>query len=93
MTHDGPCGSATALDKTTKIDEGADIVFGSPCLYDLLKADKGQRIIANIHGHCHDGAPADKITDGVRVFNPGSLKFSECGELTLRKVDGLWKVA
>jgi Icc-related predicted phosphoesterase len=94
MTHDGPAGSSTAIDRTTKMNEG-DILFGSPYLYNLLKEDKGKKIIANVHGHVHDGSPADKITDGVRILNPGSLKFGEFAELILRrdKDTGVWRVA
>ena len=72
MTHDGPFGSSTAIDKTTRIDEG-DIQFGSQYLAYLIKEDGGKRFIANVHGHVHDGSPADKITNKVRILNPGSL--------------------
>ncbi len=92
MTHDGPQSSATAIDKTTRMHEDSDIIFGSPFLYKLIKNDKGDRIVANVHGHAHDGASADKITDGVRVFNPGSLKYGEFASLRLTKESGHWKV-
>ena len=82
MTHDGPQSSSTTQDKTTKIDEG-DILFGSSHLFQLLKNDGGKKIFANIHGHAHDGSPCDKITDGVRIINPGSLKYGEYAELVL----------
>jgi Icc-related predicted phosphoesterase len=84
MTHDGPYSSSTTQDKTSKIDEG-DILFGSKHLYSLLKNDGGKKIFANIHGHAHDGSPGDKITHGVRVINPGSLKYGEYAELVLVK--------
>ncbi len=64
-----------------------------------LRADNGSRIILNLHGHAHAGAPADKLSNdegwpGVRVLNPGSLKYGECAELVLKKgTDGLWAIA
>ena len=77
MTHDGPHYSATTIDKTTKLDEDKNILFGSEYLYSMLKEDAGKRVVANLHGHVHDGAPCDKVTDKVRVLNPGSLKYGE----------------
>ena len=73
--------------------ESGDIIFGSPALSQLLKEDKGQRIVANIHGHVHQGSPADSIMDLTKVFNPGSLKYGEFAELILKQVQGVWKVA
>jgi Icc-related predicted phosphoesterase len=99
MTHDGPQTSGTAIDKTTRIEEG-DIYFGSPYLRTVLKNDTGKgRFVGQVHGHAHDGTPADKITDGgVRVLNPGSLKFGEFAELFLERQDAEgngshWKIA
>lgn len=43
----------------------------------MLKEDAGKRVVANVHGHVHDGAPCDKVTDKIRVLNPGSLKYGE----------------
>ena len=50
--------------------------------------------MANIHGHTHDGAPCDKITNKIRVLNPGSLKYGEFAQLSLAKDSetGKWKV-
>ena len=92
MTHDGPHFSATTIDKTTKLDQSADIMFGSQYLYNLLKEDAGKTFIANIHGHAHDGSPSDKITDKIRIINPGSLKFGEFAQLKLVKDEKGWRV-
>lgn len=94
MTHDGPHFSATAIDKTSKMKDSKNILFGSEYLYELLKKDEGKRFLANIHGHAHDGAPCDKITDEIRIMNPGSLKYGEFAQLTLAKdpSTGRWKV-
>ena len=94
MTHDGPHFSATTIDKTTRLKERKDILFGSEYLYNTLREDGGKRFVANIHGHAHDGAPCDKITDNIRVLNPGSLKYGEFAQLTLAKdpSNGRWKV-
>lgn len=93
MTHDGPQGSATALDKTTRMNEKSDIIFGSPSYAKFLLEHQG-RVVVAMHGHAHDGTPLDKI-DNVRVLNPGSLKFGEFAEVVLREnsTDATWFLA
>ena len=92
MTHDGPQGSATTLDKTTLLEEKSDIIFGSQHLYTYLKDNQG-KVVVNIHGHVHDGAPMDKV-ENVKICNPGSLKYGEFAEMVLREnADGTWKVS
>lgn len=91
MTHDGPCTSATAIDKYTRMTEGT-IHFGSQHLFEYLKENQG-KVVVNVHGHAHDAAPMDKINN-VRVVNPGSLRDGEFAELTLKEnADGTWRVA
>ena len=72
--------------------------FGSAGLAKLLM-DEREHLIANIHGHCHDGAFLDNVRgekgagNTFPVVNPGSLHQHEYGTLTLDKVDGKWRVA
>lgn len=96
MTHDGPQGSTTAIDSTTRMADNGVIHFGSPYLAKTLKED--DCIFLNIHGHVHDGSSIDKLTnDGsVRVLNPGSLKYGEFAELFLVKdfvKDDRWRIS
>ena len=93
MTHDGPMGSATAIDKTTRMNENSDIIFGSPSYAKYIEDHQG-RVVVAVHGHVHDGTPLDKI-DNVRILNPGSLKFGEFAEVVLRENPQYctWRVA
>ena len=91
MTHDGPKGSATTQDKTSKFTEGI-ISFGSTHLAEFLR-DNQERVVVNVHGHAHEGTALDKILR-VRVINPGSLMFGEYGLLRLeRNLENRWKIA
>mmetsp|Transcript_13068 Transcript_13068/g.9470 ORF Transcript_13068/g.9470 Transcript_13068/m.9470 type:complete len:100 (-) Transcript_13068:35-334(-) len=91
MTHDGPRGLSTTVDKTTHLGKGA-IIFGSKLFYDAL-LDNQDRVVCCIHGHCHDGSNVDKIND-LRVINSGALKFGEFGEINITEgPDSLWRVS
>ncbi len=41
MTHDGPHFSATTIDRTTRLTENRNILFGSEYLYNILEEDAG----------------------------------------------------
>mmetsp|Transcript_24061 Transcript_24061/g.23687 ORF Transcript_24061/g.23687 Transcript_24061/m.23687 type:complete len:96 (+) Transcript_24061:307-594(+) len=91
MTHDGPFGSSTTLDKTERQSQGV-IHFGSPAFTEILKNNQ-ERVVCNIHGHCHEGSNVDKINK-LRIINSGALMFGEFGEITLAEnSDGKWRVS
>lgn len=74
MTHVGPQGVATTLDDS-KDPGGPPISSGSAALRRaLLDPALQERVIANVHGHTHH-APGQAWLGGVRVINPGSLRY------------------
>ena len=87
MTHDGPRGSAT----TQWTDQDGTLTFGFQCLSDLLLKQKN-RILFNVHGHCHDGAFQCALNNEVQVYNPGSLKNGKFASISIIKHEGKWKM-
>ena len=87
MTHDGPDTSATT---THWHDEEGQVRFGSPAQAELIKEHK-DRLLMNLHGHCHAGNTFD-YEMGAPVINPGSLKEGSFMVLTLTRQDSKWKI-
>ena len=75
--------------------------FGSAGLRTLLDEQR-DCLLANIHGHCHDGNFMDNIkgltgkgegtSPGFPIINPGSLNQDEYGTVTISMVNNKWKV-
>lgn len=86
MTHDGPYDSAT----TSHWGEPGMLKFGSPGLAKLVKEQK-ERILMNLHGHCHAGNTFD-YQAGAPVINPGSLKEGNFMVLELCRKDERWHI-
>lgn len=89
LTHDGPYGKATT---SYFEDDGSFYKFGSPALTSLLQANK-EKIVFNVHGHCHAGSMYDRISD-CHILNTNSLKEGNFMEIVLRKQDDgkKWKL-
>uniref|UniRef100_A0A7S1C9Z9 Calcineurin-like phosphoesterase domain-containing protein n=1 Tax=Bicosoecida sp. CB-2014 TaxID=1486930 RepID=A0A7S1C9Z9_9STRA len=93
MTHCGPQDVATTMDGVK--DPAKPISSGSRALREaLLEPDMQARVVCNVHGHTHNAA-GQAWLGGVRVINPGSLRYgANFGLLSLRRRDerSRWRV-
>lgn len=96
MTHEGPFGSSTTLNKQFYNNETC-YHAGSPALKQLILQNQ-QRVLCNIHGHTHDGASIQnmwKPSEPLNIINPGALSQGEFSEMTIKYVVGenRWKIS